>query len=139
MIPRANIIAFHKDGTVRELAELMVTRGHSRIPIYGDSLDDILGIIHIIDLAKCLLKGEGDVKVEDVVNREVKFVSPSMRVLDLLRDMQANKIHMAMVIDEYGGIDGLLPLKICSRKSSATSKTNTILKNNMSSCCRTKG
>ena len=76
MIPRANIIAFHKDGTVRELAELMVTRGHSRIPIYGDSLDDILGIIHIIDLAKCLLKGEGDVKVEDVVNREVKFVSP---------------------------------------------------------------
>lgn len=91
MIPRANIIAFHKDGTVRELAELMVTRGHSRIPIYGDSLDDILGIIHIIDLAKCLLKGEGDVKVEDVVNREVKFVSPSMRVLDLLRDMQANQ------------------------------------------------
>lgn len=111
MIPRANIIAFHKDGTVRELAELMVTRGHSRIPIYGDSLDDILGIIHIIDLAKCLLKGEGDVKVEDVVNREVKFVSPSMRVLDLLRDMQANKIHMAMVIDEYGGIDGLVTIE----------------------------
>ena len=108
MIPRANIIAFHKDGTVRELAELMVTRGHSRIPIYGDSLDDILGIIHIIDLAKCLLKGEGDVKVEDVVNREVKFVSPSMRVLDLLRDMQANKIHMAMVIDEYGGVNGIV-------------------------------
>lgn len=50
-------------------------------------------------------------KVEDVVNREVKFVSPSMRVLDLLRDMQANKIHMAMVIDEYGGIDGLVTIE----------------------------
>ena len=133
MIPRANIIAFHKDGTVRELAELMVTRGHSRIPIYGDSLDDILGIIHIIDLAKCLLKGEGDVKVEDVVNREVKFVSPSMRVLDLLRDMQANKIHMAMVIDEYGGIDGLVTIEDLLEEIVGD------IEDNMSSCCRTKG
>ena len=117
MVPRANIIAFPKSGTVKELAELMVTRGHSRIPIYGDSLDDILGIIHIIDLAKCLLKNEDNlkveelIKVEEMVNREVKFVSPSMRVLDLLRDMQANKIHMAMVVDEYGGIDGLVTIE----------------------------
>lgn len=50
-------------------------------------------------------------KVEDVVNREVKFVSPSMRVLDLLRDMHTNKIHMAMVVDEYGGIDGLVTIE----------------------------
>ncbi len=111
MIPRANIIAFHKSGTVKELAELMVTKGHSRIPIYGDSLDDILGIVHIIDLAKCLLKNEDNVKVETIVNREVKFVSPSMRVLDLLRDMQANKVHMAMVVDEYGGVDGLVTIE----------------------------
>ena len=111
MIPRANIIAFHKDGTVEELAELMVTKGHSRIPIYGDSLDDILGIIHIIDLAKSLIKGNKKTKVGDIVSREVKFVSPSMRVLDLLRDMQANKIHMAMVIDEYGGVDGLVTIE----------------------------
>lgn len=111
MIPRANIVAFHKDGTVSELADLMVTRGHSRIPIYGESLDDILGIIHIIDLSKSLLKGEKNVKVGDIVSREVKFVSPSMRVLDLLRDMQANKVHMAMVVDEYGGIDGLVTIE----------------------------
>lgn len=111
MIPRANIIAFHKDGTVEELADLMVTKGHSRIPVYGDSMDDILGIIHIIDLAKCLLKGSNNVKVEEIVSREVKFVSPSMRVLDLLRDMQGNKIHMAMVVDEYGGIDGLVTIE----------------------------
>lgn len=111
MIPRANIIAFHKDGTVEELADIMVTKGHSRIPIYGDSMDDILGIIHIIDLAKCLLRGANNVKVEEIVSREVKFVSPSMRVLDLLRDMQGNKIHMAMVVDEYGGIDGLVTIE----------------------------
>src|SRR5574344_1959238 len=111
MIPRGNIIAFHKDGTVEELAELMVTKGHSRIPIYGDSLDDILGIIHIIDLAKNLIKRNKKTKVDDIVSREVKFVSPSMRVLDLLLNMQANKIHMAMVIDEYGGVDGLVTIE----------------------------
>lgn len=111
MIPRANIVAFHKDGTVQELAELMITKGHSRIPVYGESMDDILGIIHIIDLAKCLIKGDKNCKVEDIVSREVKFISPSMRVLDLLRDMQANKIHMAMVVDEYGGIDGLVTIE----------------------------
>ena len=111
MIPRANIIAFHKDGTVGELADLMVTKGHSRIPVYGESLDDIIGIVHIIDLAKLLLKGEKNIKVGDIVTREIKFVSPSMRVLDLLRDMQANKVHMAMVVDEYGGIDGLVTIE----------------------------
>ena len=111
MVPRANIIAFHKSGTVGELAELMVTRGHSRIPIYGESLDDIIGVVHVIDLVKCLLQGQKDIKVEKIVSREVKFVSPSMRVLDLLSDMQLNKIHMAMVIDEYGGIDGLITIE----------------------------
>lgn len=111
MVPRANIITFHKSGTVGELAELMVTRGHSRIPIYGESLDDIIGVVHVIDLVKCLLQGQKDIKVEKIVSREVKFVSPSMRVLDLLSDMQLNKIHMAMVIDEYGGIDGLITIE----------------------------
>lgn len=111
MVPRANIVAFHKSGTVGELAELMVAKGHSRIPIYGESLDDIIGIIHVIDLVKTLLKGQKNIKVEDLANREVKFVSPSMRVLDLLSEMQINKIHMAMVIDEYGGIDGLVTIE----------------------------
>lgn len=111
MIPRADIIAFHQDGTVAELAKLMVDRGHSRIPVYGDSLDDIVGILHIIDLAKCLIKGEDNTPVKNIVNNGVKFVSPCMRVLDLLREMQADKIHMAIVIDEYGGVDGLVTIE----------------------------
>lgn len=111
MIPRANIVGFQKDGTVGDLAELMITRGHSRIPIYDESLDDVIGVIHVIDLVKSLLAGERDTKVRDIPIRDVKFVSPSMRVLDLLRDMQLNKIHMAMVVDEYGGIDGLVTIE----------------------------
>lgn len=111
MVPRADIISFSKDGKAGDLAELMVSKGHSRIPIYGESLDDIIGIIHVIDLVKSLLAGQKDIPVGELVNREVKFVSPSMRVLDLLHDMQLNKIHMAIVIDEYGGVDGLVTIE----------------------------
>lgn len=111
MVPRADIIGFPQDGNVGDLAELMVTRGHSRIPIYGDSLDDIIGIVHVIDLVKHLINGQKDTRVGDIITTTTKFVSPSMRVLDLLHDMQLNKVHMAMVVDEYGGIDGLVTIE----------------------------
>ena len=111
MVPRNDIIAFHQDGSVTELAKLMVEKGHSRIPIYGDSLDDIIGILHIIDLATCMIKGEDNRKVKEIVTNAVKFVSPQMGVLDLLRDMQNEKVHMAIVIDEYGGVNGLVTIE----------------------------
>ncbi|MBR1605018.1 MAG: HlyC/CorC family transporter [Alphaproteobacteria bacterium] len=111
MVPRADIIAFHKDGTIGDLAQLMLSKGHSRIPIYGDSLDDIVGIVHIIDLAKNLLKGNINTPVKDILCRDVHFITPDMEILDLLKDMQSNKIHMSIVIDEYGGVDGLVTIE----------------------------
>lgn len=111
MVPRSDIIAFHKDGTVGDLAELMLAKGHSRIPIYGDSLDDIVGIVHIIDLAKSLLKGNRETPVKDILCREVHFIAPDIEILDLLKDMQSNKIHMSIVIDEYGCVDGLVTIE----------------------------
>ncbi len=111
MVPRAEIIAFHKSGTVGELAELMSAKGHSRIPVYSDSIDDIIGVIHVIDLLKPLLEGKKDLPVSELLQREVKFVSPSMCVLDLLHDMQLNKIHLAVVLDEYGGVEGLVTIE----------------------------
>lgn len=111
MIPRSEIFGFQKDGTVVELAELMVNKGHSRIPVYGESLDDIIGVVHVIDLVKCLLKGEKDTKVSEVVTPNVKIVSQSKPVIDLLHEMQVNKVHMAIVVDEYGGVDGLVTIE----------------------------
>lgn len=111
MIPRAEIIAFPKSGNIFDLAELMIEQGHSRIPIYGDSLDDVVGIVHVIDLVKGVLQKQKDLKVTDVISDKVKFVSPEKRVMDLLREMQQDKIHMAMVVDEYGGIDGLVTIE----------------------------
>ncbi len=111
MVPRADIIAFPKDGTAEDLCQLMVEKGHSRIPVYGESLDDIVGMVHIIDVAKALLKGNRRIKVGSLDLRLIKFVSPSMHVLDLLNEMQKNKMHIALVVDEYGGIDGLVTIE----------------------------
>lgn len=111
MVPRAEIIAFQKDGTAEEISKLMFETGHSRIPVYGETLDDIIGIVHIIDVTKSLVKGKNKIKVENLIGNKPKFVSPSMRVLDLLSDMQKNKIHIAMVVDEYGGVDGLVTIE----------------------------
>ena len=111
MTPRAEIIGFQKDGTVEDLCQLMIEKGHSRIPIYDESLDDIVGTAHITDVAKYLIKGNKKAKAEMLVSHKVKFVSPSMHVLDLLSYMQKNKIHIALVIDEYGGVDGLITIE----------------------------
>ncbi len=111
MIPRADIVAFPKSGSVMDLADLMVEQGHSRIPIYGDSLDDIVGIVHVIDLVKGVLHKQSDIKIDDVISDKIKFVAPEKGVSDLLKEMQQDKIHMAMVVDEYGGIDGLVTIE----------------------------
>ena len=111
MIARADIIAFPQNGNVMDLAELMIEQGHSRIPIYGDSLDDIVGIVHVIDLVKGVLQKQHNLQIADIISDKIKFVSPEKRVMDLLKEMQQDKIHMAMVVDEYGGIDGLVTIE----------------------------
>lgn len=111
MIPRADIVAFPKNGKVMDLAELMIEEGHSRIPIYGDSLDDIVGIVHVLDLVKGVLQRQSELSIADIVSDKIKFVSPEKRVLDLLKEMQQEKIHIAAVVDEYGGIEGLVTIE----------------------------
>lgn len=111
MIPRADIVAFPISGSVIDLANLMIEQGHSRIPIYGETKDDIVGIVHVIDLVKNVLHNQHDVRVSDIVSDKIKFVSPDKGVMDLLKEMQQDKIHMAMVVDEYGGIDGLVTIE----------------------------
>ncbi len=111
MVPRADIVAFSKDETLEDLVELMISSGHSRIPLYGESLDDMDTIAHIIDAAKYLAKGSNKIKAGQVAKHKLKFVSPSMRVLDLLSDMQRNKNHLVAVVDEYGGVDGLISIE----------------------------
>ena len=109
MVPRADIAAVPVDIEARELVHAMSTKGHSRLPVYRETLDDVVGMVHIKDVLTCLV-GEQPFDLKSIL-REVLFVAPSMRALDLLLQMRLSRIHMALVVDEFGGIDGLTTIE----------------------------
>jgi CBS domain containing-hemolysin-like protein len=109
MVPRADIAAVPVDIELAELVQTMSTKGHSRLPVYRETLDDVVGMVHIKDVLTCLT-GDQPFDLKSIL-REVLFVAPSMRALDLLLQMRLARIHMALVIDEFGGIDGLTTIE----------------------------
>lgn len=106
MIPRADIVAVDIETSQSDLLSLLSERQFSRLPVYRDNMDDIAGTIHIKDILATLAAND-TVVIEDMV-REVPIVSPSMQVIDLLLMMREIKKHMVLVVDEFGGIDGLI-------------------------------
>lgn len=108
MIPRADIAAIEVGADQDKLMGLLSERQFSRIPVYKDSLDEILGTVHIKDILS-IVASKKDLNLKSMI-RPVPIVSPSLPVLDLLLKMQSDKKHMVMVIDEYGGIDGLVTI-----------------------------
>jgi CBS domain containing-hemolysin-like protein len=108
-VPRADVLAISLDLTLDELVKTMVTEGHSRMPIYRETLDDVVGMVHVKDALACLA-GERPFDLMQI-RREVLFIAPSMPVLDLLLEMRLKRVHMALVVDEFGGIDGLVTIE----------------------------
>ncbi|MGJ8560468.1 MAG: hemolysin family protein [Litorimonas sp.] len=119
MVPRANIVAIEKTATLKELSKAFRDAGHSRLPVFEDTLDNPIAMVHIKDLLPYLMfdargrtaKTYPDRKVIRTIKRQVLYVPPSMLAQDLLRRMQARRIHMAIVVDEYGGTDGLVTIE----------------------------
>jgi len=109
MVPRADIRAVHVDATFDDLIGVMSRGGHSRLPVYRDSLDDVVGLVHIKDVM-AHAKTPETFRLSRMT-REVLFVAPSMPVLDLLLEMRLSRVHMALVVDEFGGIDGLITIE----------------------------
>jgi len=109
MVPRTDIVAAPASLGLDELTRLFQREGHSRVPIYRETLDDIIGMIHIRDLFAARA-GTQPFAIEDLLRKPL-FVPPSKPVLDLLREMRASRMHMALVVDEYGGIDGLVTIE----------------------------
>ncbi|ACB50642.1 hypothetical protein cce_1292 [Crocosphaera subtropica ATCC 51142] len=112
MVPRTQLVAIAETATFEELLREVTQTGHSRYPIKGDSLDDILGIIDFKDLAQPLAQGEltATSLVQDWI-KPVKFVSESMALDELLALMQRSQLKMVMVVDEFGGTSGLITLQ----------------------------
>jgi CBS domain containing-hemolysin-like protein len=118
MRPRADIVALERGATFAEVVALFVEAEHSRVPVYRETLDEPVGVVHVKDVFRLLARKTRRPKPEDRVlsgrhtlMREVLYVPPSMPVTRLLATMRAKRTHMAMVIDEFGGVDGLATLE----------------------------
>ena len=109
MVPRADIIAMAVDVTLDQALEMIRREGHSRMPIFREQLDDIVGMIHIKDVFAYSGRPE-EFNLESIV-RAPLMVAPQVPVLDLLLQMRQARIHLALVVDEYGGIDGLVTIE----------------------------
>jgi magnesium and cobalt transporter len=109
MLPRADIVAMPEDFTLEQATRLIQREGHSRYPIYRGQLDEMVGMIHIKDVFASIGREQAfDMKA---ILRKPLFVVPSVPVLDLLLQMRQARMHMALVVDEYGGIDGLITIE----------------------------
>ena len=135
MVPRADIIAVQRDIALGELLKVFANAGHSRLVVYDETLDDAIGMVHIRDLIAFMtaraasastksrrkkpLPAGLDLKAIDLamplsttkIIREILFVPPSMPAIDLLAKMQTTRIHLSLVVDEYGGADGVVSIE----------------------------
>ncbi|MGZ5291224.1 MAG: hemolysin family protein [Actinomycetota bacterium] len=110
MVPRPDIVAIESDKTLRDVQGVVLEHGFSRVPVFTDDLDDVLGIVFAKDVLKALHQGEQNMPLREIV-RDAHFVPESKRVADLLREMQQEKFHIAIVTDEYGSTSGLVTLE----------------------------
>ncbi len=110
MVPRPDIVAIEHDRTLRDVQALVLKHGYSRVPVYREDLDDVAGIVYAKDVLKALHQGKHDVPLNEVI-RETHYIPESKKIAELLREMQRDKFHIALVTDEYGSVSGLVTLE----------------------------
>ncbi len=110
MIPRVDIVALEVNSSLDRALDVAITRGHSRIPVYEETIDNIVGILYAKDLIPVLRDGRRDSPLRDLL-RPAYFVPVTMKVAALLEDLQRRRVHMAIVVDEYGGTAGIVTLE----------------------------
>lgn len=110
MVPRSQIVALRIDDTIKDMLQQVIESGHSRYPVIGENLDDVRGILLAKDLLPLALNGTDNFNLESVL-RSANIVPEGKRVNILLREFREDRYHMALVMDEYGGISGLLTIE----------------------------
>ncbi len=110
MVPRVDVVALSKDTPLMEALEVIVSEGHSRIPLFEDTIDRIVGILYAKDLLTCFRDGRTEITVEEIM-RPPYFVPETAMVDDLLADLQQKRTHLAIVVDEYGGTAGIVTIE----------------------------
>lgn len=109
MVPRTEVVSAASDLTVKQMAKIFVESGHTRIPIHKKNLDDVIGFIHVKDFVKYLIHSGKEFNVENEI-REILYVPRAMKVSELLKKMKSTIVHMAIILDEYGGTDGIITI-----------------------------
>jgi CBS domain containing-hemolysin-like protein len=109
MVPRVDVIAIEADAPFGDLVRYLIEHGHSRLPVYRETLDDVIGYVHVKDVL-APVADRRPAKLARLL-RKVLFVAPSLPILDLLVQMRQARTHIAMVVDEFGGIDGLVTIE----------------------------
>jgi CBS domain containing-hemolysin-like protein len=109
MVPRGDVIAIDGEAPFSELIKSLVQHNHSRLPVYRETLDDVIGYVHVKDVLAPVAERR-PAKLAGLI-RKVLFVAPSLPILDLLAQMRRARTHIAMVVDEFGGIDGLVTIE----------------------------
>jgi putative hemolysin len=110
MVPRPDMVAVESTAKISDVVEIAIAAGFSRIPVYGQGIDDIVGVAFIKDLIRAEREGKSDDEVSTIM-RDAHFVPETKRVSELMREMQSRKFHQAIVVDEYGGTSGLVTLE----------------------------
>ena len=110
MVPRPDMVTVGRDFRVADVMEVVLLNGYSRLPVVGEGIDDVVGISYAKDLMRAERDGKEDLPVAQLV-RSARYVPETKRVPDMLREMQRDKFHMAIVVDEYGGTAGLVTLE----------------------------
>lgn len=112
MVPRADILSVSNEISFADLVRIFADGSHSRMPVYRETLDEVVGMVHVKDTLKAVADGlDADAFKVESIQRPVLFVPPSMKVIDLLAKMRIARTHMAIVVDEYGGTDGLVTVE----------------------------
>jgi CBS domain containing-hemolysin-like protein len=109
MVPRADIFYVDQSDSMEQIIEKMTAASHSRVPVVNENLDQVEGILHIKDLLRMMQNNE-KVNISSLLRQPI-FISPTMRLLDLLQEMRLRRLHLALVVDEYGGTDGLITIE----------------------------
>lgn len=110
MVPRIDVVALDVKTSLRDALDVVIEAGHSRLPVYEDSIDQIVGFLYAKDLLQCFQENRDDMPISTLL-RPVNFVPETKKVDSLMREMQKRRVHVSMVVDEYGGTAGLITIE----------------------------
>ena len=108
MVPRAEIVSIKSNQSVQDIYSIVKNESHSRMPVYEGNLDNVLGFLHVKDLLTT--NSDSSFALKNII-RDILYVAPKSPILDLLKRMRSSRIHMGLVVDEFGGVDGLITIE----------------------------